>query len=117
MANADTAIREFMEKRRPQVPLNGFKGTMALEIDKNDAIFFAERAVPKQIEQRAEERREIQEIVRCLRDQGAVRWLVRLRGVAEPVEMTHAEVVKLDRKMLLDFASDMVAKSERPRKL
>ena len=43
MANADTAIREFMEKRRPQVPLNGFKGTMALEIDKNDAIFFAEK--------------------------------------------------------------------------
>ena len=110
-------IREFMEKRRRDVPLSGVKGTTALEIDKNDAIFFAESLVPKRIEHRAEERREIQEIVRCLRDQGTVRWLVRLRGVAEPVEMTHSEVVKLDRKMLLDFASDMVAKSERPRKL
>lgn len=120
LANADKLIREFRENGgRGSVPASrgrDAKGSVTLEIGKNDAIFLTDAVLPKQVEEGEAKQPELQEITQCIRDHGTIHWLVKLKGVTDPVEMTHAEVLKLNRRMLLDFASDLIAKVERPRK-
>ena len=76
-------------------------------------IYFTDSIVPKKVEQSASEQVELEQILKFVRTVNDDHWVVKLKGVPEPVTMSHSQVLRLNRRMLLDFASDMICTKER----